>query len=253
MTPLHRHVLLVDDDPELSWAVGRYLTRAGYKVLTCGDGSEALQVLESRQFDALVTDVQMPGVNGLALVEWVREHRPRMSVVVITAFGSPTIREVAMRKGAIVYLEKPLDPAVLVDVLQSSTRCDSFSGSIADIDLFDYIQLMLVTRREVVVEVSARSGGQGRLFIQEGDVVHAECDEAEGEEAFHRCLAYEGGQFTTLPWREPSRRSITERGEFLLMEAARKKDEAEHEAQEGGTGGGELDAAFDDLFGDDTL
>jgi CheY-like chemotaxis protein len=224
-------LLLVDDDAEVSWAVGRFMARSGFAVSSCGDGAEAVRLLEASAFDVVVTDVQMPNINGLALIEWIRDHRPRTRVVVITAYGSPSVRALALRKGAVLYLEKPVDPQILVDVLGAEWHEDTFSGSIDDIDLFDYLQLMILSRKQVIVEILARSGESGIVYLDKGDVTHAACGEAEGEAAFFRCLAFEGGTFATRPWRPPERRSVGARGDFLLMEAARLKDEAAHEVE----------------------
>ena len=57
-------------------------------------------------------------IGGLALIDWSREHRPRLRVVVMTAYGSPTIKELSVRKGAVLYLEKPVDPRMLVELLK---------------------------------------------------------------------------------------------------------------------------------------
>ncbi len=248
-----KRILLADDDANISWALGRVLTRKGFKVVTSGDGSEAKELLEQEQFDALVTDIQMPRMNGLALIDWAREHRPHLRVVVITGYGSPTIKELSLRRGAILYLEKPVDPEILVDVLMSTARCDSFTGRIADIDLFDYIQLMMVTRRRVIVEVMSVDGRQGRLFIDEGNVTHAECGDQEGESAFYLCLGFAGGSFNTLHWQEPRRATIEARGEHLLMDAARRKDEDNRAQELGGVSKDEeLDVdSLDDLWSED--
>jgi ActR/RegA family two-component response regulator len=219
-------LLLVDDDSTVSWALGRFLTRRGFAVTACGDGAEALDLLRSQSFDALVTDIQLPGVNGLALIEWARTERPDMRVVVMTAFGSESIRAVALRKGAILYAEKPVDPELVCEMLTSPFGRDTFSGSVSDINLFDYIQLMLITNRKVVLDVTENSGRTGTLFIEQGRVVHACCGDLEGEPAFFRCLGFEGGSFNTLPWRQPERQTIDKTGEFLLIDAARLKDEA---------------------------
>ena len=77
MTNRKDSILLVDDDPEAVWALGRYFTRAGFPVTTCGDGEEAISLLKSKQFDTVITDIQMPRLNGLALVDWMRTNRTR--------------------------------------------------------------------------------------------------------------------------------------------------------------------------------
>jgi CheY-like chemotaxis protein len=226
MTTRKDSILLVDDDPEVAWALGRYFARAGFPVTTCGDGEEAIALLESRDFDTVITDIQMPRLNGLALVDWLRANRASTRVVVITAFGGPSIRHLSIKKGAILYLEKPVDPDLLAEALLSSKEETAFSGNIDKIDILDYLQLMMLIGRQVVLEVSCKDGGQGLIFIDRGEVRHATCDSLEGEEALFKCLCFEGGSFLNLPWTEPDKITIKKPGDFLLMEAARKRDEA---------------------------
>lgn len=225
-----KRVLLVDDDSDITWGIGRCLTRAGLTVATCGDGAEALELLESQDFDALVTDVQMPRVNGLTLLDWARRNRPRMRVVVMTAFGSEAVMSAAVHRGAVLYLEKPLDPVVLVEVLRGELPPNAFSGSIEGIDLFDCIQMVLLTRGRHTLEVQGQGGSRCRLWVERGDVVHAECERCEGVEAVERCIGFEGGRFVTLPWSEPPKRTIALAGNVLLMEAARTRDEKRRDA-----------------------
>jgi ActR/RegA family two-component response regulator len=232
MTTQKDSILLVDDDAEVVWALGRYFTRAGFPVATCGDGEEAISLLESRHFDTVITDIQMPRVNGLALVDWLRSNRASTRVVVITAFGGPSIRHLSIKKGAILYLEKPVDPDLLADALSSTKEDSAFSGNIDNIDILDYLQLMMLTGRRVVLEVSSRDGAQGLIFIDRGEVRHATCDHLEGEDALFRCLSFEGGSFVNLPWSEPGAVTIRRPGDFLLMEAARKRDEARNGGDE---------------------
>jgi CheY-like chemotaxis protein len=225
-----RRILIIDDDPEVVWGIGRYLARSGFSVTTCGDGTEAIELLEQEPFDVLVTDIQMPGLNGLAVLDWAREHRPRLRKMVMTAYGTPTIKQVSMRKGASVYLEKPVDPKLLVDVLSRPPKRDTFSGVVDSIDLFDYVQLMLVAKHSVVLEVFGGEGDEGQIYIERGQVKHAECGKLHGEEAFYHCLSFAGGSFATLPWRAPEKETIQAPGDFLLMEAARMKDETLEQA-----------------------
>ena len=224
-------ILLVDDDPDVLWALGKYLARAGFPLTTCGDGEEAISLLKSRHFDTVITDIQMPRLSGLGLVDWLRANRANTRVVVITAFGGPSIRHLSIKKGAILYLEKPVDPDLLAEALFSSQEETAFSGSIDNIDILDYLQLMILTGRRVVLEVSARDGAQGLIFIDRGVIKHAKCDHLEGEEALFKCLSFEGGSFANLPWSEPDSITIRRPGDFLLMEAARKRDEAREDAE----------------------
>jgi CheY-like chemotaxis protein len=232
MTNRKESILLVDDDPEVVWALGKYFTRAGFPVTTCGDGEEAIALLECKDFDIVITDIQMPRLNGLGLVEWLRANRTGTKVVVITAFGGPSMKNLSVKKGAILYLEKPVDPDLLAEALFSSEEETAFSGSIDNIDLLDYLQLMILIGRQVVLEVSSKDGGKGWIFIDNGVVKHARCDDLEGEEALYKCCCFEGGRFLNLPWSDPDKITIKKPGDFLLMEAARKRDEARTEPEQ---------------------
>jgi hypothetical protein len=145
-----------------------------------------------------------------------------------------------------MYLEKPIDPAVLVELLRTTSATNAFLGSVSEIDLFDYLQLMLVTRRAARLEVTSSQGERCELFLDNGDVVHAQGCDREGEAAIFHCLTFTGGYFATLPWAPPAQRTIERRGEFLLLEAARMKDEGGREPGPPGQRQGEKDV--DDLL-----
>ncbi len=85
--------------------------------MTCEDGDEAIAAMEGLEFSAVVSDVQMPRVNGLSLVDWVSANRPSIKILLMTAFGSSEVYKNAMRRGATLYLEKPVDPKLLVEML----------------------------------------------------------------------------------------------------------------------------------------
>jgi hypothetical protein len=171
------------------------------------------------------------------------------------------VQQVVLRKGAILYLEKPFDPNILKDLILSDKHRQSFYGSVDQVDLFDYVQLIFHTMKKVLLQVNSASGEIGRLYIRDGSACHAECGDLKGEEAFYRCMAFSGGSFSTLPWEEPSEVTIETKGEFLLMDAAREKDETSgaHKAAKNATGKSLNGAGFqfllnneeDGLFEDD--
>jgi DNA-binding NtrC family response regulator len=109
-------VLVVDDEPTTQEALGRYLQAEGYRVATAGSGQEALARIGEREFDAVVTDILMPGVSGLEVLERSRALNPRAAVILMT--GHPSVETVleALRKGACDYLEKPF-------LLEDLARC----------------------------------------------------------------------------------------------------------------------------------
>jgi two-component system response regulator AtoC len=80
-------VLLVDDERRLAESLAEYLRAEGIEAIPAFDGMEGRRLLEESPYDALVTDLRMPGLDGLALLRWVREEGPSLPVVVISAHG----------------------------------------------------------------------------------------------------------------------------------------------------------------------
>lgn len=116
------HVLLVDDEDGVRRVFARVLTRAGFQVSEAADGATALAMLARQRFDVVLSDIAMPGLSGMQLVQAVRERGHRVQVVLAT--GNPTL-ETAMRAGAlgvVHYLTKPVEHAVLVDVVRKAAE-----------------------------------------------------------------------------------------------------------------------------------
>jgi CheY-like chemotaxis protein len=226
MTDPERQILIVEDDPEITWALGLVLLREGFSVTTCADGEEAISILASRAFDFVITDIALPRGSGLAITDWVRKHRPGLRVVVMTALGSPMMKELSLLKGAIYYLEKPIDPHLFLEILSGPDKSKAFCGAIHDVGLLDYLQLLILSGKQVLLEILATNGESGQIFIDAGEVLHATCGELIGEEAFFRCVGFEGGRFENLNWQPPEKITINKPGQFLLFESARRKDES---------------------------
>jgi two-component system response regulator HydG len=103
------HILVVDDEPTARSGLSRLLGDEGYTVSTAGDGNEALSRVDERPADVVVTDLRMPGMDGMGLLEALRERGHKVPVIVVTAYGDVTSAVEAMRKGAEDYLTKPID------------------------------------------------------------------------------------------------------------------------------------------------
>lgn len=111
-------ILVVDDEAAARSALSELLRDEGYQVHTAGDGFKALGQLEEWAPDIVVTDVQMPGMSGIELMEKIRELVPAVGVVVMTAFGSVENAVAAMQAGADDYLTKPVHFPELLLILE---------------------------------------------------------------------------------------------------------------------------------------
>lgn len=125
MTPLDEprgSILLVDDDHELLRAHERLLHRAGYIVEVATDGNEAIERIKSARVDAVISDISMPEMDGVALLEAVREVDLDLPVILVTALPSVGTAAQAVRLGAFRYLVKPVAPEELTREAERAVR-----------------------------------------------------------------------------------------------------------------------------------
>jgi CheY-like chemotaxis protein len=108
-----RKVLVVDDDPVVGMSFNRVLSGKGYVVITAENGYEGLAKLQSEQFDAVFTDLRMPGLDGLDVAERIRARQPWTPVVIVTGYGSKPSEDRARAVGVSAFLHKPLSPEMI--------------------------------------------------------------------------------------------------------------------------------------------
>jgi CheY-like chemotaxis protein len=106
-------VLVVDDDPVVAKSFDRVLSGKGYAVITARDGPEALAKLAREDYDAVFTDIRMPGMDGLEVAARIKATRPWLPVVIVTGYGSPASEARAKQIGVAGFLHKPLSPEMI--------------------------------------------------------------------------------------------------------------------------------------------
>lgn len=108
-------ILVVDDELALRDSLKEWLQDENYCVETAASGEEALQKLAENQFHLMLTDIKMPGMDGVTLLHQARKTYPELIVVMMTAYATVDTAVDAMKTGAIDYLIKPFDPDVMVE------------------------------------------------------------------------------------------------------------------------------------------
>src|SRR5579883_2525869 len=107
-------VLVLDDDSSLRFTLEAVLSDAGFAVETCDGGTSGLAAFEARGADVLLTDLAMPDMDGMQVLERMRAADPSVPVMMLTAHGSERVAVAAMKAGAFDYIPKPFDPDELV-------------------------------------------------------------------------------------------------------------------------------------------
>lgn len=230
-----RRVLLVDDDPRLLAVLQPLFADCSgghWDIQTAGDAATALSILQSGLVDLLVLDVQMPPVDGIQFLRLLQHRFPGLAKVVLTGDGTGAHRQNCLNNGADLYLEKPRVAAGWTSIyaaLDQLTRLKApdagFRGVLQRVGLQDVLQMECLARNSSVFEITDGTVS-GRIFIQDGSFIHAEAGARSGEEALHALLGLRHGEFNLRAFTEPPRRTIEGQWEFLLMEAARLRDES---------------------------
>ncbi len=109
------HILIVDDEKNIRESLRMILEQEGYEISTAENGLSAQRLLKENRFDAGVFDLKMPGMDGLELLQWLRESETAMPVIMISAFGEVKDAVAAMKSGAEDYITKPFDPDLLIE------------------------------------------------------------------------------------------------------------------------------------------
>ena len=156
------NVMVVEDDSDLREALNETLTLAGYQVAIASDGQEALRQLEDQQFDLIVSDIQMPHMDGQTLLKKVKSQHPDLPVMLMTAYGSIQQAVDAMRDGAVDYMVKPFEAEVLVNMVSRyatqdrSQLTDVVANDVQSKQLFQIAKR--VAQSDATVMITGESG-----------------------------------------------------------------------------------------------
>ena len=118
-------ILLVEDERSIRITLRDDLVRAGHRVTALSDGRQALEALEERRFDCVITDIRLPGLGGMEILKAVKNIDPSTEVIMITGYGTIEQTVEAMKAGAYDYIQKPFPNEVVVERV---ARMDRYRG-----------------------------------------------------------------------------------------------------------------------------
>lgn len=222
-----KKVLVVDDEEDMLWMLQRNLNKGmqDVEILAAKSGEEALAILSDASVNLVITDINMPGMNGLDLLVEINNRFPGTGVIIMTAYPSNAYENKAMMSGSLRFIEKPFDikvvRAIVEEVLKEN---EGFQGTVDGIDLIDIVQFNSLSRATAALKVTT-GDREGMIFFKDGTVVHAMCGRELGEDAFFTILSFNGGSLQNIRGVQPPVVSINKSIEALLFETAVKNDE----------------------------
>ena len=133
-------VWVVDDDVSIAWVLEKALGKNGYRVTVFRSVKPILQALKTDRPDVVISDVQMPGVDGLKLLELLTENLPMIPVIIMTAYSDFETTIASYQKGAFEYLSKPFDIHQVLELVARAVKqkqSDTKNEAVETPELFD--------------------------------------------------------------------------------------------------------------------
>jgi DNA-binding NtrC family response regulator len=236
-----RSILVVDDEPSIRKVLAAQLRRVGYGVTMVANGSEAIDLLGEQPFDLVISDLKMPGVDGMALLEHCRATLPALPFILITAHGTVDTAVEAIKLGAHDYITKPFDQHELQSVITKALRTGEArvthlhadaAGRFAIIGRTQamrriYTRIEKVSDKPTTVLITGESGTGKELVAQalhdnsrrrESAFIQVNCG-AIPENLFESELfGHEKGSFTGAASSKPGRFELADGGSLFLDE-----------------------------------
>jgi len=222
-----KKVLIVDDEETLTWSMAKSLSKDKdkYEVIIANNGKEALTLLKSNKIDLVISDIRMPDINGLDLLVKIRKDYPDTKVIIMTAYGSSDVQKEANRRGSLYYVEKPFEISdirkIVIDLIGKKK---GFQGKVFGLQLTDIIQMNCLSRVTTALTFT-KDSEKGVIYLSEGEIVHAECGEEQGTDAFYKIMSWQEGEFVSNIGIVSPLQTIHQSWEHLLVEAMRKNDD----------------------------
>ncbi len=231
-----KKVLIVDDETPfiLSLTAGLKTYPTEYGILTAENGKEAIKILESTQVDLVVTDLRMPEMDGFELLAFISANFPSIPAIVMSAFGTPEIKDRLSTLGTLRFLEKPVDFQELTTSISDGLTHENKGGSLNGISIASFLQLIEMEEKTCLLEIQGENTSlNGILYFNKGVLYDAICEKLKGKEAALEVIGWENAE---IRFRELPKKKISKQIEAdlmsLIMEAMKCKDESASQEDE---------------------
>jgi len=220
MNSTSKRILIVDDEEDLTWSISRSLRKENdnYDVLCVNSGDAAIDVLTRLSLDLIISDIQMPGTNGLMLLEFAYKIQPDIKVIIMSTWEEQYIEEMISKRSGIFYLEKPFDINRMKWTIHRAfyPSHNKYMGRLIDMNLKSIIKHTCQNKFNGYLNIT--NGKQsGTIYFRGGEVIHAKLGELEGETALLNVMDWNEGQYDIVLTDVPLKKTI-QNGWKLLLE-----------------------------------
>lgn len=199
---MRKRILIVDDDEDLTWGISKNLAKekSKFEVQCVNTGDRALNLMKKKKFDLIVSDIRMPGRNGLQLISEVKKKYPHTKVIIMTAYGSREVQEEADIRGSFFYIEKPFEIGYLKQLIFQALNLyvRGFKGFLYSSGVRELVEFNCTSKRTSSLMIS-KDRELGKIYFKNGEIIHAECGDLIGERALFSILNWGKGTFKITP------------------------------------------------------
>ncbi|MBW1829764.1 MAG: response regulator [Deltaproteobacteria bacterium] len=220
-----KKVLIVEDSKLVRSFFTKTLKRYEdkFEVTTAENGVDAIGLMNKSLPDLVMTDLDMPVMDGFELLVYMNKNHPDMPMFVMTAKGSPEVEEKINALGSIRYFEKPVDVDILAECIMDELGSGA-KGQLQGISLASFLQLIEIENKTCTLTVSA-VGRKGTLTCLKGELTNAEVGELKGLKAAHEMVSWDTASIEISNTASNMDREINEPLMGIIMEGTRQKDE----------------------------
>jgi len=227
-------ILIVDPEFSLDSSMALRLANDGYEVTGVADAGKAAKVIVDSGTDLVVSEVNLPGTDGIQLCRVLRKNRDAAHIpfFFLTAEEGERLATECLEAGADDFLKKPVDLELLslkirhiLSIKAPKEVKRGITGSLTDMSATDIIQSLTSGDKDVEVHLESM-GEKGQIYIQNGEIIHSQAGDLDGEEGFYGLMAWQAGEFEIVACSTFPPRTIHSSTMSLLMEGARLADES---------------------------
>ena len=205
-----KKVLIAEDSKTLTTALKQGLKpyKDEFETIFVENGLEAMTALGEEFIDLVVTDIQMPMVDGLVLLAFMIENCPKTAVIIMSAYGDDSLKE-EVQDSILCFLDKPVEPDKLVRLIRDTLKDPSGKRRVTNISMVDLLQMIMMGKKTCVLQLKSGSGAQGIFYFNAGEPFHFVCGGLKGEAAFREILDWPDADVKFL-------KPPTQRGQRLI-------------------------------------
>jgi FixJ family two-component response regulator len=229
-------VIIVDDDTSFLKNMKDALEYSidNVKIIEHTNAEDAWKFLSKNDISLLITDQRLPGMRGIEFVNLVDKKYPAIPIILITAYGTPKLKDRARDIGAIKFFNKPIDLKEMIKEVKKGLELEASEiTSIRKISLATVLELISTERMTVSITVKDEETNEsGRIWFKKGNIIDADIDNLEGIEAVFKMLFFDDVNIV-IKEREHERITIPDMPlEYILLEGIKRKEENKKKERE---------------------